>query len=89
MTVSLLEECLEWKLFSHHCIIHKEALCAEDIDFNHVISPVVLIQFDLAHSTEENLGNFSKKKPMNMVNFYFTTQSDGFPREKRFHVSSN
>ncbi|KAJ8893420.1 hypothetical protein PR048_006011 [Dryococelus australis] len=39
--ISLLEEYLEQKLFSHHCILHTEALCAKDMDFNHVINPVV------------------------------------------------
>jgi hypothetical protein len=39
--VSLLEESLERKLFSYHCIIYKDGLCAKDTDFNHVISPVV------------------------------------------------
>jgi hypothetical protein len=44
-----------------------------------VLLCVVLVWLDLTHSTKENLGNFLKKKSMNIVNFYYTTQSDGFP----------
>jgi hypothetical protein len=76
-------------LYHVNSIIYKEALCAKDIDFNHVISPVVrCVSMIRSHSTEENLGNFLKKKSMNMVNLYYTSQSDAFPRESQSYIST-
>ncbi|CAI6377025.1 unnamed protein product [Macrosiphum euphorbiae] len=39
--VALLKQFLGRELFSYHCIIHQEALCAKDMKFNDVIDPVV------------------------------------------------
>jgi len=39
--VALLKQFLDRELFSYHCIIHQEALCAKDMKFNDVIDPVV------------------------------------------------
>jgi hypothetical protein len=88
--VFYLGEYLEKKLFSYHYIIHKKALCAKYIDFNHVISPVVH-WFNMIRSCALNrreIREIVKKKSMNMVNFYYTTQLDGIPREKWFNISS-
>ncbi|XP_025410356.1 general transcription factor II-I repeat domain-containing protein 2B-like [Sipha flava] len=39
--MALLKQFLGRELFSYHCIIHQEALCAKDMKFNDVIDPVV------------------------------------------------
>ncbi|XP_025193544.1 general transcription factor II-I repeat domain-containing protein 2B-like [Melanaphis sacchari] len=39
--VALLKQFLGRELFSCHCIIHQETLCAKDMKFNDVIDPVV------------------------------------------------
>ncbi|CAG5037673.1 unnamed protein product [Parnassius apollo] len=40
-TVALLQNYIGRQLFSYHCIIHQEALCAKDMTFEDVIDPVV------------------------------------------------
>jgi len=39
--VALLKKFLGRELFSYHCIIHQEALCAKEMKFDDVIDPVV------------------------------------------------
>lgn len=39
--VALLQNYLDRKIFSYHCIIHQEALCAKDMKLDDIMEPVV------------------------------------------------
>ena len=41
--VSLIQEVIEKRIITHHCIIHQRALCDKILKFDHLMSVVVLI----------------------------------------------
>ena len=41
--VSLIQEVIERRIITHHCIIHQQALCGKILKFDHVMSVVVSV----------------------------------------------
>ena len=41
--VSLLQDSVDRKIVTHHCIIHQQAFCSRVLKFDHVMSVVVLM----------------------------------------------
>ena len=41
--VSVIQEVIEIRIISHHCIIHQQALCGKILKFDHVMSVVVSV----------------------------------------------
>lgn len=53
--VALLGKYLNHKINKYYRIIHKEALCAKDLDLFHVLAPVIhCIKFELEHCAAAN-----------------------------------